>query len=349
MNQGEAERCIELGLSALKKGDKDKAIRLFQKSLNLYPTEEARKYIKIASETKEVPQAKESPPSSSSLPKPSAQYTREQEQLCREIMSKTNYYEILGCEKSATQDQLKKSYRKLALKLHPDKNQAPSSSEAFKKINKAFACLSDETKRRTYDQTGQEEVHGIEMNNFSGFEGGDFAEHIFREFFNESFFFPGQGFHRVYRTHNHQNHQQQRHETDQQGRNRVPLLQLLPFFILLLFSFLSNYQGSSEMYSFHYSSVYSVKKTTENYNVEYYLQPSVAKDLTLSERQKIEKNVEQTYYAYLSQECDQQKRKKNSLMNKAKYYKGTTGQTYRDYAEQVDMTACINLQEFQTR
>ena len=58
---------------------------------------------------------------------------------------------MLGVEKKATEADLKKAYKKKALKLHPDKNNAPQADEAFKKINAAMACLSDPDKRRVYD------------------------------------------------------------------------------------------------------------------------------------------------------------------------------------------------------
>jgi DnaJ homolog subfamily B member 12 len=350
MNRDEAQRCIELGISALKSNDIDKALRLFQKSLSLFPTEEAERYLRTVLEKKQ--KIAHSEPKSSSQPKSSpefntqAKYTPDQESLCREILKKSDYYDVLGISKTATQDEIKKSYRKLALKLHPDKNHAPSASEAFKKINKSFACLSDEIKKRTYDQTGQEDVHGLDMGGFQA-NGGDFAEHIFREFFNESFFFPAQGFQRVYRT--QRNHGDPRPRTEQQANNRIPLMQLLPILLLIFLSIASSYPGSSEVYSFHYSSHYSVKRITDRLNVEYYLQPSYAKELTYNDRIKLEANVEKTYINYLTQECDNQRRKKNTLVNKAKYYKGSTGRSYQEYADQVDMTACNTLQQLKTR
>lgn len=58
---------------------------------------------------------------------------------------------MLGVSKNCTEAELKKAYKKKAIKLHPDKNTAPQAEEAFKKINAAMACLSDPDKKRVYD------------------------------------------------------------------------------------------------------------------------------------------------------------------------------------------------------
>ncbi len=70
------------------------------------------------------------------------------------VMAK-DYYDILGISKSASADEVKKAYRKLALKYHPDKGGGPELEVKFKEINEAYSVLSDESKRRQYDQYGQ--------------------------------------------------------------------------------------------------------------------------------------------------------------------------------------------------
>ena len=66
---------------------------------------------------------------------------------------------MLGVEKNADDNALKKGYRKKAIKVHPDKNNSPQACEAFKKINAAMACLSDPEKRRIYDQVGNSDAY----------------------------------------------------------------------------------------------------------------------------------------------------------------------------------------------
>ncbi|MBM4121241.1 MAG: molecular chaperone DnaJ [Nitrospira sp.] len=67
---------------------------------------------------------------------------------------KRDYYEVLGVDRSATRDQIKQAYRKLALQHHPDRNKAPDATAKFREIAEAYAVLSDDTKRREYDATG---------------------------------------------------------------------------------------------------------------------------------------------------------------------------------------------------
>lgn len=96
-------------------------------------------------------------------------------------MAKRDYYEILGVSRGASDTELKRAYRKLALQYHPDKNPGDKASEErFKEINEAYACLSDPQKRANYDQFGTAEGIGMGAG-FGGF--GDIFGDIFGEFF----------------------------------------------------------------------------------------------------------------------------------------------------------------------
>ncbi|MEM3403829.1 MAG: molecular chaperone DnaJ [Nitrososphaeria archaeon] len=70
------------------------------------------------------------------------------------MSSKKDYYEILGVPRDATKEQIRDSYRKLAMQYHPDRNKSPDAEERFKEISEAYAVLSDDEKRRQYDMLG---------------------------------------------------------------------------------------------------------------------------------------------------------------------------------------------------
>ena len=85
----------------------------------------------------------------------------------------TNYYDLLGVAKDASQSDIKKAYRKKAMKWHPDKNQnnREEAEQKFKEIGKAYNVLSDENSRRNYDQFGEEGLKNMpNMSNFNPFD-----------------------------------------------------------------------------------------------------------------------------------------------------------------------------------
>lgn len=90
-----------------------------------------------------------------------------------------DFYKILGISKTANDDEIKKSYRKLALKYHPDKNKTPQAEERFKEIAEAYEVLSDKKKRDVYDQYGEEGLKGGIPGSGPGEQGGGYSGYQF--------------------------------------------------------------------------------------------------------------------------------------------------------------------------
>jgi molecular chaperone DnaJ len=104
----------------------------------------------------------------------------------KEVMADQDYYELLGVRKDADQGEIKKSYRKLAMEYHPDKNPGDKAAEdKFKEIGEAYAVLSDSQKKAQYDRFGKEGMRG----GFSGGQSGGYSDpfDIFREVFGGGF------------------------------------------------------------------------------------------------------------------------------------------------------------------
>ncbi len=97
-------------------------------------------------------------------------------------MSKS-LYETLGVSENASAEEIKKAYRKLARKYHPDINKSPEAEEKFKEINAAYEILSDPEKKRQYDQVGDNMFGGQSFHDFAGAQGGADLDEILRSIF----------------------------------------------------------------------------------------------------------------------------------------------------------------------
>lgn len=168
-----------------------------------------------------------------------------------------DHYQTLGLDKNASDADIRKAYRKLALQFHPDKNQADGATEAFQKVGTAFAILSDPAKRRQYDVYGSEEgrTRHRTSNYDSRYEGPEpdiSPEDLFNMFFGGAGGFAGtqtvyaNG--RFYRTTNR--FQQQQHQHHQHEPNGASvLLQMMPILVLIGLSLMSSLFVSDPAYS----------------------------------------------------------------------------------------------------
>lgn len=108
------------------------------------------------------------------------------------MVKETKYYDLLGLSPEASENEIKKAYKKMALQYHPDKNKSPEATEKFKSISEAYEILSDSEKRKQYDMYGE---NGLD-NQMGGSSPFDLFKHFFGEnngsFFDENSFYQKQ-------------------------------------------------------------------------------------------------------------------------------------------------------------
>jgi len=226
-------------------------------------------------------------------------YTADQMKEVQRILRTKDFYEILNIDKGSSKEVVNKAYKKLALKLHPDKNKAPGSEEAFKKVSKAVQCLTDEEKRHVYDKYGDEEQ--IPQQRRQHYQ-QDFVspEDFFAAFFGGGFVQGGNP------------HRRQHHDDDGGGAQRAPILQMLPVILLVLLTLASNFasNNSGSRFSFSVSGVYQTERTTASIGVNYYVATDFEDHYPDGTRvlAEFEKQVEIYYVRNLHSECDYQEK-----------------------------------------
>ena len=206
VNKEQAERCREIGAEALRSGHYERAIKFLTKSHKLHPLPGVQALLSQAQKRMNSPDSNTSNGSTSnrssgtaSAPAPAASkspsrsqstastgtknngtdgrsYTDIQAELVKKMLKSKEggqgaHYRVLGIPRDADENAIKKAYRKLALKLHPDKNSAPHADEAFKALGLAYATLSDPQKRTIYDRYGEEDPDNRGGGGGGGFRG----------------------------------------------------------------------------------------------------------------------------------------------------------------------------------
>lgn len=183
-NKEQAERCRDMGAGALKQGDFPRAVKFLQKSLQLYPLpgvdallSSAKTQMASAASSKDSSTTantgasqhatRDTRPSNSTSSQSlngadGRAYSEEQVKIVEEVLRSKEggrgaHYRVLKLSQGCNEAEIKKAYRKLSLKVHPDKNSAPNADEAFKAVGLAYATLSDPQKRTIYDRYGEED------------------------------------------------------------------------------------------------------------------------------------------------------------------------------------------------
>lgn len=421
VNKGEAERCRDLGAKALRDGNYSRAVKLLGKSLQLYPLPgveallgQARSKLSADSggdgtssdNAASASASAASPPSysraastasaASSATSASAgtgaggrSYTEAQEQIVKEVLKSKEggrgaHYRVLGIAEDANEAQIKKAYRKLALKLHPDKNSAPHSDEAFKAVGLAYATLSDSQKRTIYDRYGEEDPDnrgggGGPGGMRGGFPGGVHfngqavdPDEIFRAFFGgqaggmggmggpgfrvytSGFGGPGFAFHAGGMPRQRRAGGQQAQQEEQSSGGFVQLLQLLPLLVLFMLSFFNS--GDSAAGNKYFSLTPTQPYVNQLFtklvpvkDIPYYVDDRFLRTYNRDRYQlaQVERMVEKTYHNYLVNECNNQASYKKRLEKDAREKTGVTEEERNRLlrrAEEFELSRCTELE-----
>ncbi|CAL7952275.1 unnamed protein product [Xylocopa violacea] len=359
-NKEEAEFCIKVAELYIQKKELERAEQFLRKAQRMYPTKKAEDILaKVAAMSKQN-QKSESEPTvrkrqttakEATHTETSSDYTKEQLVYVERIKKCKDYYEILGVSKEATDSDIKKAYKKLALQLHPDKNKAPGAAEAFKAIGNAVAILTDVEKRKQYDLYGSEEErlqssqthqNHSHYNYTRGFEPDITAEELFSMFFGGGF--PQQEFYmRRSGRWARQPDVQSQHTHAQQANGYTTFLQMLPVLLLILLTMMSSFFISDPVYSLHSNAKYSVLRTTQGLKVPYYVKENFHTEYQGSLR-RLEISVEEEYLNNLRHACFREKSYRETMMWKARNF---GDQELFSKAKGIQTPSCNKIQELQ--
>uniref|UniRef100_K9IJS3 Putative chaperone protein dnaj n=1 Tax=Desmodus rotundus TaxID=9430 RepID=K9IJS3_DESRO len=285
-----------------------------------------------------------------------ATYTEEQLLGVQRIKKCRNYYEILGVSRDASDEELKKAYRKLALKFHPDKNCAPGATDAFKAIGNAFAVLSNPDKRLRYDEYGDEQVtftapRARPYNYYRDFEADITPEELFSVFFGGQF--PTGNIHMFSnvtddahyyrRRHRHERMQTRKEEEEDKPQTTYSaFIQLLPVLVIVIISVITQLLATNPPYSLFYKSTlgYTISRETQNLQVPYFVDKNFDKVYRGASLHELEKTIEKDYIDYIQTSCWKEKQQKSELTNLAGLYRD---ERLREKAESLKLENCEKL------
>jgi len=331
MSVDSAQQCLDKAKYELKQRNFVKAKKWCERSIKYFPTREAQALLPqisllIQKQQKQEQQRRRQqrarpPPQNFSAQQPEAKSNYPPE--IKKVLNTKDYYELLGMPRDFRDEKaLKKSYRKLAMKYHPDRNQMEGAEDAFKHISRAHEVLSDPEKRSLYDRHGTDapefqnhhrhfqEMHPDDiLNMFFGGPGG----------FHRGGFHGGFGGSRA----RHRRGGRQQQNQQQEDSPLAKLVGFLPIFLILLYSMLSN-STDPDPFSLHRTQDFTVKRTHSTVDVEYFVDRSFQRIAQYRPNyvRNIEDKVEGMYLSKLNTACTQEKRNKAAKIKKASRARG---------------------------
>lgn len=365
-NKEQAERCLQLAQRFLAKKNIAKAIKFVDKSIRLHKLpgavelrrqcldaqsqESKRREEKQEANTRSATSSNNGQSRASSRAgNPGSSGNSSQDAECARIINADSYYDILGITRNASQKEIKKAYRKMALKYHPDKNKSAAASEAFKVISEAFTTLSDEEKKRDYDRFGRSggssrhEFHRQQQN------GGGYEDVSPEDLFN--MFFGGMPVRRRGRSPFYQ--ATGRRDTGQQQEEVSPMMGIIRLLPLFLIFFLTFFNGGG-MESPHQNLPFRLQRSTEfnrqfvtRRGLPYYVPSDLATEMKRAKRNKlkIESQVERHHISILQHSCNNQRMMQEQMKWKARNAWGRQKARMMQQVRDYQLTDCVKLEQ----
>jgi len=377
MNTDEANRCLKIAKESFSRGDYEKALKFFKKS---YQLENRDSTLQLITECESAMKNKDSnegnsnshqqqphhgrsksseetgTAGSSGSSRPNASSSQKSQEI-KKIINTKDFYEILGVSKTSTEDEIKKNYKKLALKFHPDKNNEPGADEAFKKIAQAYDCLTNVEKRRKYDEFGNEDPDQ-HYRHYRQYYSEDISpEDIFGMFFGNAFFQEGPSRRRyVYRTHRTDDGQGENRGRGQQQRNNgsfkyLPLLQFLPLLIIIISSFALNFQTEEPIFSLTRNYKFNIERRTTNLKLPFYVDHSFQGSIGGNRKKLVtlEENIERDFVKNLRNQCNSAKHSVSYLEQRARNNGGAVREELLRQAKNIDLSSCDDLLKIKSK
>ncbi|XP_060586084.1 dnaJ homolog subfamily B member 12-like isoform X1 [Ruditapes philippinarum] len=367
-NRDESEKCISIAQKCINAGAYEKALKFLNKAERLYPTQKAKDlldHVKKLNEStpddtgggaeknddgvchRKGSHSREATDSKQTSEPKEKDYTEEQLTAVKRIKKCKDYYEILCVEKDASEADLKKAYRKLALQMHPDKNKAPGATEAFKAVGNAFAVINDPAKRKKYDMFGPEEEQRStrsqrEYDYSHGFEGDISPEELFNMFFGGGF--PSGSVYQRRGRHSHSRQHYRFTSRESQSSNdgsATLLLQLAPILLLVILSLLSSFFVSDPVFSLNRTDKYSAQRKTQHLHIPYYVKQDFTSNFA-GDLRRIERQVEEEFISNLRQNCWRERSYKENMLWRARNY--ADAKLY-ERAQNMETPSCDQLQK----
>ena len=268
---------------------------------------------------------------------------------CKELLKKKDYYDLLNVSKDASTEDIKRGYKKQAVRFHPDKNHSKLAEECFKKISEAYQCLSDPEKKKFYDKYGNEEefrqryyqahqnYYEEEMDPYDIFEilfgggaiprrgrGGRNRNHYYRHNFNNVQF---NDFGAI------------------NLRGSSLLFLFIPFLLMILLQIIPSIitlLKPAPLYQFVKSNIYRYSKKTSRNNVEFFVNDKFLKKYPRKTSYSgIEKQIEKEYLNYLYDNCMEVLNRKQKLEYYMRYsYSYYERFAYKQEIEKLNYNYC---------